>query len=216
MLLPRKYLVKGQTLWSHSVVFLTRVIGGIRLEVRGRKNLPAEPSIVAMKHQSAFDTFIIHSLFKDPAIVMKAELLRIPIYGVFCRKSGMIPIDRSAGASSLRKMMKASGKALAAGRPVIIFPEGTRTLPGEHHPYQPGISGLYRHLDKPVVPVAVNSGLYWPKSGKVRPGGTIVIEFLEPIAPGMGKTEFLPLLEQQIESASQRLLPDPSGRENVT
>ncbi len=206
LLLPRKYLVAGQTMWSHSVVLLVRIVGGLKVEIRGRENIPAGPCVIAMKHQSALDTFVLHSLLRDPAIVMKAELLRIPIYGFFCRKSGMIPIDREAGGTSMRKLMKSSRLALNDDRPVVIFPEGTRTLPGEHRTYQPGIYGLYKYLSKPVVPVAVNSGLHWSKSGEIRPGGTIVFEFLEPIAPGMARTEFLPLLEHNIEGASRRLL----------
>ncbi|WP_417316789.1 lysophospholipid acyltransferase family protein [Emcibacter sp.] len=213
LLLPRKFLVGGQGLWSHSVIFLTRVVGGIKLEIRGRENIPKGPCIVAMKHQSAFDTFVIHALMNDPAIVMKTELLKIPIYGFFCRKSGMIPIDRDAGARSMRKLIRSSDRALKEGRPVVIFPEGTRTRPGEHRPYQPGIFGLYKHLDSQVVPVAVNSGLRWSRSGVIRPGGTIVFDFLAPIKPGLGKKEFLPLLEQNIEQVSGRLLSVPMPAE---
>ncbi|WP_138380933.1 lysophospholipid acyltransferase family protein [Luteithermobacter gelatinilyticus] len=206
LLMHRRFLVRAQTFWSHSILFLSRTVAGIHFEVRGAEHIPRTPCIIAMKHQSAFDTLIMHALLKDPAFVMKRELLKIPLYGQYCKKSEMIPIDRSAGPRSMRTMMRAARKMIDAGRSVVIFPEGTRTLPGQRHAYRSGIYGLYKHTQKPVVPVAVNSGLFWPKKGFRWSPGTIIFEFLPPIEPGLEKKEFLAVLEERIEDASLKLL----------
>jgi len=140
-----------------------------------------------------------------PATVLKRELLRIPFYGWFLWKATAIPIDRGAGAGALRKMAAAARPVLADGRPILIFPEGTRKKPGAAPDYKPGVAGLYGILDVPCVPVALNSGVYW--TGFLKRPGTIVLEFLEPIAPGLKREAFMGLLEQRIESPTAALLP---------
>ncbi len=206
---PPRWIVRGQAQWAAGVVALMRWIAGIRLEVRGREYIPGgsvpKGCIVASKHQSAFDTMVYHLLLDDPAVVLKKELLSIPVYGWYCRKSEMIAVDRKGGAAALKGMIAAARAAVAKGRPVLVFPEGTRTLPGDDRRYQPGVAGLYKNLAVPVVPVALNSGLFWPRrSLHIRPG-TIVIEFLEPIPPGLPRPQFMTLLHDRIESASRRL-----------
>ena len=209
LVLPPMATARGQTWWARGVLALMRGIVGLRVEIRGRP--PTGAAIVAAKHQSAWDTLIWHVLFAHPAMVMKKELLAIPLYGWYCRKSEMIPVDRAGGRRALKKMLVAADEAVRERRPIIIFPEGTRTAPGERREYQAGVVALYRHLGIPAVPVAVNSGLFWPRRGFLRRPGTIVLEFLEPIAPGLDRHAFMAELERRIEDASLALLPGISA-----
>lgn len=208
LLLPWQVTVWGQRRWARGVNGLMRVLAGIDVEIRGRENLPAGGCIVASKHQSAWDTLIWHDVLDDPAVVMKRELLFIPIYGWMCLKTRMIPVDRTAGTKALRKLGADAERAVAAGRPIVIFPQGTRTAPGvgaEEVPYQVGVSALYRAIAVPVVPVALNSGIFWPRRRFLRRPGTIVLEFLEPIPPGLPRKQFEQVLPERIESATRRL-----------
>jgi 1-acyl-sn-glycerol-3-phosphate acyltransferase len=154
---------------------------------------------------SMWDTMALYLVLDQPAIVLKRELLRIPFYGWYVWKATAIAIDRAAGASALRKMSAAARRVLDEGRPILIFPEGTRQKPGAPPDYKPGVAGLYALLDAECVPVALNSGVYW--TGFLKRPGTIVLEFLEPIAPGLKRDAFMSLLENRIETATNRLLP---------
>lgn len=203
---PPKWLLAIQTVWSHGILVLLRAIVGLKVEVQGRENIPEGGSLLAVKHQSSFDTFVMHTIVQAPAFIMKKELLKIPLYGRFCEKSGMIPIDRDAGPKSMRELLKRTKSAIEQQRSVIIFPEGSRSEPGSHHSYQPGIFGIYKVLKKPVVPVALNTGLYWPKKGSLQTGGIMVLKFLPAIEPGKSREEFLGDLENSIEKASLDLL----------
>lgn len=191
--------------WAAGTLWLVHVICGITHEVRGTQHILNQPVIYASKHQSAWDTIIFLLLLKHPAYVLKRELLRIPLWGWYLWRMKMIAIDRSAKASSLKQVIKDSRTALKSGRPVVIFPEGTRKKFGAPTDYQPGTVALYSMLHVPVVPVALNSGYYWGKNAFFKRPGKIVIEFLPPIAPGMAKEAFSAALEQDIETASQRL-----------
>jgi 1-acyl-sn-glycerol-3-phosphate acyltransferase len=203
---PRSWAMAG--LWFHAVTSLwwLRVICGTRLEVRGRERLPQGPALIASKHQSAWDTFGLVPLLRDPAIIMKEELLKVPLYGWFSRKFEMIPIKRESGPSALRFMAREAAARMAQGRDVLIFPEGTRRAPGAPPAYQPGIALLYGELGMPCVPVALNSGVFWPRRSIRRRPGTIVVEFLEPIPPGLPRREFMSLLEERIETGTARLV----------
>jgi len=208
LLLPWQVTVWGQRCWARGVNWLMRHTAGIDVEVRGREHLPAGGSIVASKHQSAWDTLIWHAVLDDPAIVMKRELLWIPIYGWMCMKTRMIPVDRKAGPAALKAMLQRARAAVAAGRPIVIFPQGTRTAPGttvDEVPYQPGVAALYRGLDVPAVPVALNSGLFWPRRSFRRYPGTIVLEFLPAIPSGLKRRDFEATLTARIEGATARL-----------
>lgn len=205
---PRSWHVAFQTTWSRSVGFWLRVIQNLRMDVRGPEHISVTPVIYAMKHQSMLDTFIMHSILEDPTFIMKSELLKVPLYGRVCEKVGNIPIDRDMGMKSMKRMLTQSRIEVEDGRSVIIFPEGSRALPGEKHPYLSGIFGIYKYLKIPVVPIAVNTGLYWPKNDHMKPG-TFVIEFLPPIAPGLKKEEFMAQLEMAIEGACDLLLKEP-------
>ncbi len=202
---PRRWLVRLQTLWSQSVIFWLRTVLNLRMEIRGAEHIAKGPVIYAMKHQSMLDTFIMHAIIHDPSFIMKKELLKIPLYGRLCAKVGNIPIDREMGRKSMKQMLLRSHQEKDAGRPVVIFPEGSRAAPGEKHPYMTGIFGIYKYLKVPVVPVAVNTGLFWPRDGKLKKG-TFVIEFLPPIEPGIQKQDFMSTLEGSIETASRKLL----------
>ena len=200
--LPRAATVWLARLWSRATFWGLKILAGIDFEIRGTP--PRGPLLVAAKHMSMWDTLALYLALEAPAIVLKRELLRIPFYGWFLWKSTAIAIDRAAGARSFRKMAGAAKKVLAEGRPILIFPEGTRKKPGAAPDYKPGVAGLYGTLGVACVPVALNSGLYW--TGFLKQPGTIVLEFLEPIAPGLKRDAFMTLLEQRIETATGALL----------
>ncbi len=208
LLLPGRDLFWIARLWSSVVVFLLRHLVGLSYEVRGLENLPRGPAVLASKHQSAWDTVIFFLLLRNPAYVLKAELLLIPIIGWYLRRVGMIAIDRQDGARALKGMLAAAKRAASEGRPIVIFPEGTRTAPGDKKPYHPGTAALYAHLGLPVVPVALNSGLYWGRRHFVKRPGRIIIEFLPAIAPGLDRHAFASKLEGRIEDAVRHLIEE--------
>jgi 1-acyl-sn-glycerol-3-phosphate acyltransferase len=205
-LLPRIWAVRVSRLWAAGTLAWLRLAVGMRHEIRGGAFRPAGPAIIALKHQSAWETLALACLFDDPAIVLKRELLSIPFFGWYLKGVGMIAIDRAAGAAALKQMVAQAKHAVAIGRPVAIFPEGTRSAVGTRQPYHPGVGALYSQLDLPILPVAHNSGLYWEKGFLKKRKGRIIVEFLPPIAPGMGRREAMQLLEERIESAADGLL----------
>jgi 1-acyl-sn-glycerol-3-phosphate acyltransferase len=194
--------------WALVSLWLARLICGITYEVRGGEHIVDGPVIYASKHQSAWDTLIFLILLANPAYVLKRELLLMPLWGWYLWRMRMIAIDRGAGASSIKHMIRQAKSALAQDRPIVIFPEGTRTAPGTVPHYHPGITALYSMLDVPVIPVVLNSGLYWGKNAFTKHAGKVIIEFLPPIAPGMGKAKFMEKLQSTIETASQTLLDE--------
>ena len=195
-------------LWVRASLFLLRWVGGLGYRIEGLENLPDRPVIIAAKHQSMWETIAFCHIFRRPIFVLKQELLRIPFYGWYLERMGMIAIDREGGATALRRMMAEARERLDAGKHIVIFPEGTRTKPGQRRPYHPGVAALYKQLGVPVLPVALNSGLFWPaRSFRPRPG-RITVRLLPPLPPGLERREFLARLEQAIEDASRSLLPD--------
>jgi 1-acyl-sn-glycerol-3-phosphate acyltransferase len=208
-LMPRGWTVRAMNLWSRLTMFLLRVCAGTRYEVRGR--IPEGAVLIAAKHQSMWDTIIATALLRDPAIVMKKELLMVPYYGWYSLKTRMIAIDRGSGSAAIRKLIAQAKAALGLGRPVLIFPEGTRMAPDAAPDYKPGVAALYRQLDVACVPVAVNSGMYWARRGFAKRPGTIVIEFLDPIPPGLDRKSFMAELEKRIEPATAKLVAEARG-----
>ncbi|MEQ9520792.1 MAG: lysophospholipid acyltransferase family protein [Parvibaculum sp.] len=205
---PQNYAIRFMRavgLWN---LWLLKIIAGTKYEVRGLENLGTSPVIVASKHQSMWETVSLLAIVDNPALILKQELLYIPLYGQYVKKAGMIPIRRSDGPKALRTMLRQADEAVKSGRHLIIFPEGTRAAPGARNPYMPGVAGLYGHLDVPCVPVALNSGLFWPRRQLQRKPGTIVVEFLPPIPPGMNRKAFMSELENQIEGATGKLLAE--------
>lgn len=212
LLAPRRRMVAAARFWLKGGLFLLRTVCGLGHEIRGRENLPRGPLVIAAKHQSMWDTMIFHSLLDDPAYILKQELQHIPLFGWYLRKHGMIGIDRSAGAKALKLMMNQAKKAAAQGRQIVIFPEGTRTAPGDHRPYHSGVAMLYGGLDLPVVPVALNSGLFWGRRQFTKKPGTIVLEILPPMPAGLDRRAFVEDLQSRIEAASLRLQQEAQTR----
>jgi 1-acyl-sn-glycerol-3-phosphate acyltransferase len=202
LILPRGATVWLARLWSRVTFWGLKAFAGIDWEIRGRR--PKGAVLVASKHMSMWDTLALYLALDSPATVLKRALLYVPFYGWFLWKATAIAIDRSAGARALRKMSNAAQAVLGEGRPVLIFPEGTRKKPGAVPDYKPGVAGLYAMLGVECVPVALNSGAHW--TGFLKRPGTIVLEFLEPIAPGLKRPAFMTVLEERIETATSRLL----------
>ena len=205
LVLPRGCALAVGRLFARNIMTLLRVLVGLDYRIVGTEHLAAGPAIVALKHQSAWDTLIMPLLLPDPAVVLKRELLLLPFYGWYAARVGMIPIDRGAGASALRRMVERARAALAGGRSVVIFPQGTRTPPGTARPYQPGIAALYLQSGVPVIPAALNSGLFWGRRAFAKRPGTVTLELLPPIPPGLDRRRFMAALEAAIEGATNRL-----------
>jgi len=199
---PRKATVRMARQWARASLWGLRVFAGI--DERRIGKVPQGGVLVASKHMSMWDTLALYLALDDPGIVLKRELLRVPFYGWYLGKAAAIPIDRGAGADALRRMTHAAQQVLAEGRPILIFPEGTRKKPGAPPDYKPGVAGLYGMLDVACVPAALDSGRYW--QGFTKHPGTISLEFLEPIPPGLKRREFMHVLEQRIEDATNRML----------
>jgi len=206
LILPRRVFLMVVRAWLWMILIAERAVAGIRYKTVGRAHIPKGACIIAAKHQSAWETFKLHLLFGDPAIVLKKELLNIPIWGWYLRKSGVIPVDRAGRGRALNAMMSAAHKAADAGRKLVIFPQGTRIKVGEIKPYKSGVAALYKELDLPVVPMALNSGLFWPKRSFLKKPGTITIEFLPPIPPGLARAELMERLTSDLEGATNRLI----------
>lgn len=205
---PRRYAMMGLKLHAKCCLWLLRTIVGITLEVRGRQFIPAGAAIVASKHQSAWETFALIPLLPDPAMVMKAELGWIPFYGWFAHKFGHILVSRARGPAALRRMIADARNRADANRQIVIFPEGTRQVAGAQANYKSGIIALYEGLNLQCVPVALNSGAFWPRRSMMRFPGTIIVEFLEPLPSGLDRKTFRQTLEAHIETASARLLTE--------
>ncbi len=213
--LPRRYMQRAVRLWGLGVQHGLKWIVGTGCEVRGRENLPPGPVILASKHQSAWDTAFFHVLCDDPSYILKKELTFVPFWGAYAQKCGAIVVDRTAGASALKKMVRLTAKALAAGQQMIIFPEGTRTPPGERHPYFPGIAALYSNTKAPVVPVALNSGVFWGRRSFIKRPGTIVVQILPPLPAGLDRRTFMAQLEERIETATAALIEEARSIEEA-
>lgn len=206
IVLPRRALLPFMHAWAKSSIWLLRVVAGTRLEVRGAPERFDGPLLVAAKHQSLFETFALLHCFADPAFILKHELTRIPLFGWWITRIGMIAVRRDKGARALKDMGRDARVQAESGRQVLIFPEGTRRAPGDDPAYKVGVVLLYQEMGVPCLPVALNSGLYWPRRKWQRYPGTIIVEFLEVLPAGLPRKEFLARLETTIETASDRLL----------
>ena len=211
LLAPRRAAMGFGRFWSRGVLFLLRTIVGLDHRVIRLDRIPPGGCIIAMKHQSAWDGVVLPVVLGDPAAVVKRELLRVPFYGWYAARAGSIGIDRKTGAGALRRMVAAARPVVAAGRPIVIFPQGTRVMPGVSLPYQPGVFALYRALALPLVPAAVNSGLFWGRRAFVKRPGRILLEFLEPIPPGWPRRRLMDELERRIETATAALEREAAG-----
>lgn len=204
---PPRGILAMFRLYNAGILLLLRLCG-VRVEVRGREHIPQGAALVAPKHQCMYDVFAQFGVLPASVFVMKQELGRIPWFGWYALRSGNIALDREGHSAALKKLVREAKQRFAKGRQVVIFPEGTRTAPGEPGDYKPGIAALYREIDVPVHPVATNSGVHWSARGqKIKPG-VIVFEYLEPIPPGLKRAEFMRLLRERTDTASARLLAE--------
>jgi 1-acyl-sn-glycerol-3-phosphate acyltransferase len=200
--------------YARSSLWLLRVICGTKVEWRGLENLPQGACIVACKHQSLWETFALYAVLSDPAYVLKRELMWIPGFGWFMWKAGLIAVDRSGGMRTLARMRARAQQELESGRQVVIFPEGTRRAPGAEPSYKPGVVHLYATAGVACVPLALNSGLFWPRRSWWRFPGTILVEALEPIAPGVPNRAFLARLQIVLEQATARLVAEGRNQQS--
>ncbi|MDR3465750.1 MAG: 1-acyl-sn-glycerol-3-phosphate acyltransferase [Xanthobacteraceae bacterium] len=207
-LMPRWGILTIAKNWGRSSIWLMRLICNTKVEYRGLEKIPKGPLIVAAKHQSAWETFALLQFFDQPLYILKRELTWIPLFGWYLLKADMIGIDRAAGARALREMVRAARDEVRRGRQLIIFPEGTRRAAGAEPDYKPGVGQIYALCDVPCIPVALNTGLFWPRRSFMRYPGTIVVEFLDPLPPGLPRDEFLTRMPDAIETATNRILQD--------
>lgn len=210
--LPRRVMRRYVRGWARLMLWLLRVVCGIGLHVTGREHLPAGPVVVAAKHQSAYDTVVWLALLPEPAYVLKKELLRIPAWGRLAQHFGCVAVDRKGGATALKRMVREAGALLASGHQIVIFPEGTRTLPGQRISYQPGVVALAAASGAPVVPVGTDSGLRWGRGALSRKlPGPITVAILPPLPPGLKRLPLMDALEQAIETETDRLVVAAGG-----
>jgi 1-acyl-sn-glycerol-3-phosphate acyltransferase len=206
--MPYRAIIAVARSWGRTNLVLLRVVAGIDCEVRGLDKIPKGAVIVASKHQSAWETFALLPLFDNPTFILKRELQWIPIFGWLTIKGRMVPVDRSKGSSALVAMTERAREELADGRQIIIFPEGTRRPAGAEPRYKHGVAHLYVAEGVPCVPVALNSGLFWPRRSIRRLPGTVLVEILDPIPPGLSRDEFFARLQEEIEPATARLIAE--------
>jgi len=206
--MPYRAIIEVAKAWGRFNRALTRMVAGIDYEIRGAEKIPRGPVIVAAKHQSAWETFALLSLFDNPTFIIKRELQWIPIFGWFTIKGRMVPVQRGAGSQTLTNMIERARIELSRGRQLVIFPEGTRRAPGAEPRYKYGVAQLYAAEGVPCIPIALNSGLFWPRRSLRRNPGTILVEVLDPILPGLDKDVFIERLKNEIETATARLIAE--------
>lgn len=202
----------GRT-WGRTTLWLLEKICGLKIEWRGLENIPEGAVIVASKHQSIWETFVLPIRFPDFSYILKHELIWLPFFGWYLLAAEQIAIDRAKGGKLMPQLVAKAKKIFAQGRQLFIFPEGTRRPAGAPPRYKFGIAHLYAGTDTPVLPVAVNSGLFWPRRAFVVRPGTAVIEFLPLIPPGMAPQEFFETLTTRIEDASNRLIEEAVAKD---
>src|SRR3954470_5688301 len=206
LLMPRWGAVLLAQCWARSSIWLMRVVCNTQVEYRGVEKIPEGPLIVASKHQSMWETFALLPFFDQPLYILKRELKWIPFFGWYLLKADMIDVEREAGARALRNMTRRAGEAVREGRQLIIFPEGTRRPVDAPPRYKHGVAQIYKESGVTCLPVALNSGLFWPRRTFMRYPGTIVVEFLDPLPPGLTRDQFNAQVSAVIEEATARLV----------
>jgi 1-acyl-sn-glycerol-3-phosphate acyltransferase len=205
-----KHVRAVSQLWANGIMFLLRTVVNLRYVERGRENVPDGPCLVVCNHQSLWETIALSTIFPDASFVAKIELLRIPVVGWFLEKYPMIMLDRSGGAAAARKMLAASAQAISEGRKVVIFPQGTRSDVHEPVRFKRGATALYAHLGVPVLPVAINSGVFWPGDRLMKYDGTITVSYLPTIDRGLAPNEFRERAEKAISEEASKLVREPN------
>lgn len=214
-LLPWKWVWWMPTTWARTSLWMLRVLAGVKFELRGIENKPEGGVLIASKHQSTWETFVLLFVAERPAYLAKRELFIIPFFGWYLSRFRQISVNRARGSSALKSMIPQARAAVKDGRDVVIFPEGTRRTPGDPPSYKFGVTALYRILKVPVVPVALNAGVFWPRRTFLRYPGTIVMEILPPIEPGLSDDVFKETLIERIETASDKLLEEAKASQKA-
>lgn len=208
LLLPKRGFLAVIRWYLRTLSFLEKTVLGLDYRVEGLENLPDGPVLIAAKHQSMWETMKLHLILDDPAVILKRELLKIPLWGWYARKADLIAVDRGGKGRAIASLIDGSRRIVAQNRPIVIFPQGTRVAPGQDHPYRAGIFALYETLDLPVVPMALNSGVFWGRRAFRKKSGTITVQFLTPIPPGLGRDGLAAQLRPALEGASDRLVSE--------
>ena len=201
-----RYIHHFISLWARFIIWLLRIICNIRVEVTGLEHMAPGAAIIASKHQSAFDTFVWPALLDQPSYVLKRELLDLPFWGRVARHSGAVAVDRDGGGPALRAMVRDAKRVLDEGRPLVIFPEGTRSAPGEKLPYLPGVAALVMGSGVPCYPVATNSGRHWGRRAFHKKPGVIAISILPALPAGLARKPLMEAMQTQIETETARLM----------
>jgi 1-acyl-sn-glycerol-3-phosphate acyltransferase len=210
----RIWAIRALQLWARTSLWWLKHICGTGIDVRGLEHIPQGAALIAGKHHSFWETFAVLPLVDDPCMVLKRELTFIPLFGWFALKFRMIAVERSAGPAAIRSLIKSAKKEIASGRQIVIMPEGTRKAPDEPPDYKPGAAALYSSLGVACVPFGLNAGLFWPRRKFLRHPGTIVIEFLPAIPPGLRREAFQARLEAAIEGSTRQLLAEARAKQN--
>jgi 1-acyl-sn-glycerol-3-phosphate acyltransferase len=214
MLFGRRAILHLARIWANASLWLLDKICGLKVEVRGLENLRSQQGcIIAAKHQSAWETIALTTQVNDFTYILKRELTFIPLFGQYLRRSNQIAINRQNRGAAMRELIEQASRAIAEGRAIFIFPEGTRRPAGAPPQYKSGVSHLYAATRAPCVPVALNSGLFWPRRALIRRPGTVVVEFLPAIAPGLAAPKFAQVLQERIETASNRLIAEALAKD---
>ena len=203
---PSKFLRFPTLVWIKVIFIMLKLVCNISHEIRGRENIPDEPLVVVSKHQSAFETFALFYYLKKSFFIHKKQLFLIPIFGQYLMKSNMVAIDRKGGAKTMRTILKEVKKRIDDGSSIIIFPEGTRKKPGEDPDYKSGFVGIYNEVNRKILPVALNSGFFWPKNSWIMKKGKIIIDIQPPIETGYKKNKIVEMVKNSIENASNNLI----------
>lgn len=205
--LPRSIGLMILRFWARVSQSILYYLCEIDFEIYGEEFIPKGKALIASKHQSTWETInFLHILDQPPIMILKKELLFIPFFGQYAIKFGNIAINRKAGISAIKDMVRKARKSKDQNRSILIFPEGTRSAINSDPEYKRGILALYKNLEIPCVPVALNSGLFWPKDKLKKQPGKILVEFLSPIQPGLSDDDFMRLLQTRIEDATNRLI----------
>jgi 1-acyl-sn-glycerol-3-phosphate acyltransferase len=202
---PREFVRRAVSFYARLILLLLRVTVLMTIEVRHPEKLPSGTCIIASKHQSSWETVAYLAIWPDPVMFLKRELFYIPLWGWYARKLGMVAVHRSRGLTAIKRMVSGARKHVAADRQLVIFPEGTRRRPFDVPEYKPGVYAVYQQLGLPCIPVALNSGCYWPRRSFLKYPGRVVVELLDPILPGLTRREFEHSMESAIEIATNDL-----------
>jgi 1-acyl-sn-glycerol-3-phosphate acyltransferase len=219
LLLPKEKAMYIVSCFVNSIYFLEKHILGLDFEVKGSENLPKDGAfLVAAKHQSPYETFKLHIIFNDPAIILKRELLKIPLWGKFLAKTEPIAIDRSQGKKSMLQIVDGAKKIKEQGRPIVIFPQGTRVYTWQttkDKPYKSGVARIHAETEMPIIPMALNTGSFWPRTSWIKHGGKITFEFLEPVKEKNDIQLIMKDLETRLEARSNELCKQAEAEYNL-